>query len=198
MGDERDVVKLVKRGQLIHPTNILHSLLVATNHNPDAGQPMRDEDEADHQKTEDDCAVLRESLHLLQEPRQPHQPRQLQQLNRVKVFLQNYFIRFVFEIMGFALIFCSNIYLLKCNSCSETKTVSFSFMLKLSKNYLSQKWKIFHFPSAYRAKIKSVLYLRSYASRQSVIMKVELLYKVIKSCNFRKSYQTLKQACCIE
>ena len=77
MGDERGIVQFVERGQLLHPPYILQTILISTNHNPDTRQPMRDQDEADHQETQDDCAVLGESLHLLKESRQPNQSCQL-------------------------------------------------------------------------------------------------------------------------
>ena len=89
MGDERCIVKFVERGQLFHPTNILKTILISTNHNPDTRQPMRDEDEADHQKTQDDCAVLGEPLHLLKESCQTDQSCQLEEFNGVKVLLES-------------------------------------------------------------------------------------------------------------
>ena len=37
--------------------------LIAADHNPDASQPVRDEDEADHEEAQNDGAVLVKSAH---------------------------------------------------------------------------------------------------------------------------------------
>ena len=58
VGDLGLVLKPVEVGQLLHPANVLTSVLVPTNHNPDAGQPMGDQDKTGHQKTQYNCAVL--------------------------------------------------------------------------------------------------------------------------------------------
>ena len=58
VGDLGLVFEPVEVGQLLHPANVLTSVLVPTNHNPDAGQPMRDQDKTGHQKTQYNCAVL--------------------------------------------------------------------------------------------------------------------------------------------
>ena len=78
--DQRPVGQLVEAGQLVHPAHVHHTRvlragniviiarqvalhLIAADHNPDAGQPVRDEDEADHEETQNDGAVLVKSAH---------------------------------------------------------------------------------------------------------------------------------------
>ena len=48
VGDLGLVLEPVEVCQLLHPADVHASVLVATNHNPDAGQPMRDQDKAGH------------------------------------------------------------------------------------------------------------------------------------------------------
>ena len=58
VGDLGLVLEPVEVGQLLHPANVLASVLVSTNYNPDAGQPMRNQDKAGHQKTQNNCTIL--------------------------------------------------------------------------------------------------------------------------------------------
>ena len=58
VGDQGLVLEAVEVSQLLHPAHVLAPVLVSTNHNPDTGQPMRDQDKAGHQKTQNNCAVL--------------------------------------------------------------------------------------------------------------------------------------------
>ena len=71
--NERLIVQLVLHGQLVHPSLVPRPHLVPADHYEDAGEPVRDEDEADHQQAEDDCAVLGKPLNLLKNPRQSDQ-----------------------------------------------------------------------------------------------------------------------------
>ena len=59
MRDERLVVQFVLYGELVHPALVPRPHLVPPDHDEDAGEPVGDEDEADHQQAEDHSAVLR-------------------------------------------------------------------------------------------------------------------------------------------
>ena len=61
MRDERLVVQFVLYGELVHPALVPRPHLVPPDHDEDAGEPVGDEDEADHQQAQDDSAVLRKS-----------------------------------------------------------------------------------------------------------------------------------------
>ena len=61
MRDERLVVQFVLYGQLVHPALMARPHLVSPDDDEDAGQPVGDEDEADHQQAQDHSAVLRKS-----------------------------------------------------------------------------------------------------------------------------------------
>ena len=61
MRDERLVVQFVLYGQLVHPALMARPHLVSPDDDEDAGQPVGDEDEADHQQAQDDSTVLRKS-----------------------------------------------------------------------------------------------------------------------------------------
>ena len=54
--------------------------LLHGDHVPDAGEPMAEQREDEHQEGENDVAVLRVTVHLLQEARQAQQSYQFQQI----------------------------------------------------------------------------------------------------------------------
>ena len=54
------VVQFVESGKLIHPTHVFHTILISSNHNPNTGQPMRNENEESHQKAQNYSTILRE------------------------------------------------------------------------------------------------------------------------------------------
>lgn len=57
------------------PIDLFHG-----DHVPDAGAPMGQQGEDEHQQGEDDIAVLRVSVHLLQKSRQSKQSYQLEEV----------------------------------------------------------------------------------------------------------------------
>ena len=61
MWDEGLVVQFVLYGELVHPALLAGPHLVPPDHYEDAGQPVGDQDEADHKQAQDDGAVLRKS-----------------------------------------------------------------------------------------------------------------------------------------
>ena len=66
MRDEGLVLELVLYGELIHPSLVTRPLLVPADDDEDAGEPVRDQDEAGHQQAQDDGAVLGKSDHTLE------------------------------------------------------------------------------------------------------------------------------------
>lgn len=63
------------------PVGAVPQFLLFRDDVPDASQPMSDQGEDEHEQSQDHGAVLRISVHFLEEPGQPKQPRQLQQVH---------------------------------------------------------------------------------------------------------------------
>ena len=71
-------------GQLLEPAYrpVLSGPLVFANGVPDAGQPVRDEDERGHEQQKHGGAVLRVAVQLPRDPHQSQQPSRLEQTDQ--------------------------------------------------------------------------------------------------------------------